>query len=68
MAKLVSRLGWRFPLKSILWVAAGTITGLPRESLGLKQSRRERAVRGKPIKFQSESITADLCLGVRLLA
>jgi hypothetical protein len=53
-------------LKSILWVAAGTITGLPRESLGLKQSRRESAVRGKPIKFQSESITADLCLGVAI--
>jgi hypothetical protein len=66
MANLVSRLGWRFPLKSILWVAAGTITGLPRESLGLKQSRRESAVRGKLIKFQSESITADLCLGVAI--
>lgn len=37
-----------------------------RESLGLKQSRRESAVRGKPIKFQSESITADLCLGVAI--
>jgi hypothetical protein len=34
--------------------------------LGLKQSRRESAVRGKPIKFQSESITADLCLGVAI--
>jgi hypothetical protein len=34
--------------------------------LGLKQSRRESAVRGKRIKFQSECITADLCPGVAI--
>jgi hypothetical protein len=34
--------------------------------LGLAQSHRESAVRGKQIKFQSESVTADLCLGVAI--
>jgi hypothetical protein len=30
------------------------------------QSRGENAVRGKQTKFQSESIRADLCLGVAI--
>jgi hypothetical protein len=38
--------------------------GLPRESLGLRQWRRENAMRGKLIKFQSESVMAR-CLSRR---
>ena len=57
-------LSWRFRLNLFLCIAAGTIAGFPRESLGLGQWRRESAVRGKQIKFQSESVMADVCLGV----
>ena len=53
-------------LKSFLSIAVGAIAGFPRESLGVGQSRGENAVRGKQTKFQSESIRADLCLGVAI--
>jgi hypothetical protein len=43
-------------LNLFLCIAAGTIAGFPRE--------RESAVRRKQIKFQSESVMADVCLGV----
>jgi hypothetical protein len=36
----------------------------PRESLELGQWHRECAMRGKQIKFQSESVMADVYLGV----
>src|SRR3979490_1264501 len=54
------------PLNRFLCIAAGTIAGFPRDSWGSGQSRRENAVRGKQIKFQSESLTAALCLGVAI--
>jgi hypothetical protein len=57
-------LGWRLPLNPYLCIAAGTIAGFPRDSRMLGQSLRESAVRGKQIKFQSESLTAAFCLGV----
>ena len=34
------------------------------KSLGLGQWHRECAVDGKQIKFQSESVMADVCLGL----
>jgi hypothetical protein len=61
-----SRLGWRLSLNRFLCIAAGTIAGFPRDSRRLGQSRRESAVRRKQIKFQSESLTAALCLGVAI--
>ena len=36
------------------------------KSLGLGQWHRECAVDGKQIKFQSESVMADVCLGVTI--
>jgi hypothetical protein len=60
------RLGWRLPLNRFLYIAAGTIAGFPRDSCRLGQSRRESAVRRKQIKFQPESLTAALCLGVAI--
>jgi hypothetical protein len=60
------RLGWRLSLNRFLCIAAGTIAGFPRDSWRLGQSRRESAVRRKQIKFQSESLTAALCLGVAI--
>jgi hypothetical protein len=36
----------------------------PRESFGLGQWHRESAVRRKQLKFQSENVMADICLGV----
>jgi hypothetical protein len=51
-------------IKSILRIAAGTIAGFPRESLKLGQWHRECAMRGKQIKFQSDSVMADVYLGV----
>jgi hypothetical protein len=50
--------------KSILRVAAGTIAGFPREPLELGQWHQECAMRGKQIKFQSDSVMADVHLGV----
>jgi hypothetical protein len=50
----------------ILYIAAGTIAGFPRESLGMGQSRGKNAMRRKKTKLQSESIRADLCLGVAI--
>ena len=47
-----------------LYIAVGTIAAFPRESLGVGQWRRENAVRRKQIKFQSESVMADVCLGI----
>jgi hypothetical protein len=47
-----------------LCIAAGTIAGFPREVMGLGQWHRECAVDSKQIKFQSESVMADVCLGV----
>ena len=64
--KVKGRLGWRLPLNLLLCIVAGTIAGFPRDSWRLGQSRRERAVRWKQIKFQSESLPADLCLGVAI--
>jgi hypothetical protein len=52
-------------LKSFLSIAVGTIAGFPRE-LGVGRSRGENAVGGKQTKLQSESIRADLCLGVAI--
>jgi hypothetical protein len=60
------RLCWRPSLNRFLCIAAGTIAGFPRDSWRLGQSRRESAVRRKQIKFQSESLTAALCLGVAI--
>ena len=56
------------PFEFILSIAAGTIAAAPRKSLGLGTiaSRRESAVGGKQINFQSESVMADLCLGVAI--
>ena len=51
-------------IKSILRIAAGTIAGFLRESLELGQWHRECAMRGKQIKFQSDSVMADVYLGV----
>src|ERR1700736_6712569 len=51
-------------LNLFLRIAAGTIVGFPRESLELGQWHRECAMRGKQIKFQSESVMADVYLGV----
>ncbi|SRR5258706_9829044 len=48
----------------LLYIAVGTIAAFPRESLGVGQWRRENAVRRKQIKFQSESVMADVCLGI----
>jgi hypothetical protein len=53
-------------LRSFLSIAVGTIAGFPCESLGVEQSRGGNAVRGKQTQFQSESIRADLCLGVAI--
>jgi hypothetical protein len=44
------------PLNLFLCIAAGTG--------GLRQWRRESAMRGKLTKVQSESVMADVCLGV----
>jgi hypothetical protein len=60
------RLCWRPSLNRFLCIAAGTITAFPRDSWRLGQSRRESAVSRKQIKFQSESLTAALCLGVAI--
>ena len=60
------RLGWRLSLNRFLCIAAGTIAAFPRDSWRSGQSRRESAVRRKQIKFQSESLTAALCLGVAI--
>jgi hypothetical protein len=51
-------------LNLFLCIAAGTIAGFPRESLELGQWHRECAMRGKEIKFQSDSVMADVYLGV----
>jgi hypothetical protein len=50
------------PFKSIFMYRSRN--GSPRESWGLRQWRRENAMRGKLIKFQSESVMAYVCLGV----
>jgi hypothetical protein len=51
-------------LNLFLRIAAGTIAGFPRESLELGQWHRECAMRGKQIKFQSDSVMANVYLGV----
>jgi hypothetical protein len=51
-------------LNLFLRIAAGTIAGFPRESLELGQWHRECSMRGKQIKFQSDSVMADVYLGV----
>jgi hypothetical protein len=51
-------------LNLFLRIATGTIAGFPRESLELGQWHRECAMRGKQIKFQSDSVMAGVYLGV----
>src|SRR5450755_1891059 len=50
-------------LNLFLRIAAGTIAGFPRESLELGQWHRECAMRGKQIKFQSDSVMVNVNLG-----
>ena len=47
-----------------LCLAAGTIAGFPRDSLEVRTIAWGSAVDGRQIRFQYESLTAGLCLGM----
>jgi hypothetical protein len=51
------------PLSTLLHIRAGTNSPLPRGQSGRPFCIGKRSVR-QPFKFQSESIPADVCLGV----